>query len=929
MELVPAKLTPIGPEEARPHRNNRFSILYGNDGLGDSSVMTGFFVFTKQGSLQRKTEKFDGVLPNQIYEIDVDNINNTDIWLNNINPDTGDTIDDGSSTTHASGEWQEVDLANAQNIIFNTNPIRTKYEIETLENDRVRVVFGDGDFSDIPSGTFDIWYRVSSPTEIFIPQNSVVDKRTSFKYIDANGRIQTITITYSLTSALYNNSPSEDIEHIRKTAPSVYYAQDRMVNGRDYNSFPLRESSILKLRTINRTFAGDTAYLSANDPSFTYQDVKIFGNDLSIFYKPSTHSITAPGSVTANVLLINYIQPLLSTVDVYLKIVLDTEAQYVREFTSDERNQIINVFQDVNYPWPVTLAFFDTHDINGNFILTPTWQAFSGIITNPNIRVSMYVELSNDSTTYSITYQGKRIVVDSPSTRFYYDNNGQRVLTFNNLNSLTDNISILKANYSSTFNKLLTDNINMQVIQIERYENGLLNAGLPNYNQVSVITYDTNGDLIPDNIHLPELLNSNQQALLDEDASFISGQYIETPRYVVGLNDVVVDLPNSMWSEDGFSIIAMNCQSGPNPDQIQAIPTFPDNTFFINDNLTSSISVGSVIKFTSPFSQHNKLYRIGQVVYTGSYTAVTIVQDINIADPTGEYLGLMSTTIDAPSLSNQGGIISIIGTIGNGVYVFDNNTQQIANIEITQYVYFNRESITEQFIVIPDSPQNMVLWYNDDNQLFNRLLGKSDLNFLWQHRSSQLNLIDPSPTNIHDMFIITRSYYTQFNRWLSDEIPTKPVVPTPSELRNSYNKLLDNKMLSDTVIMHPGKIKVIIGSKANPELRAKIKVIRTSNTNLTDNQIKIRIVNIVRDFFNISDWDYGHTFYYTELDTKIQSELPSYIASTVLVPTLSGTLFGDLYQIVSAEDEIIQGHITVDDIEIIQSYNATNIKQLN
>ena len=134
-------------------------------------------MFTKQGSLTFETQTFDGVTPNQTVDINIDNINETDVWINNIDPDTQQILTDDpfedvlphlTSADLRYGEWIEVDLANGQNIIFNTNSNRRKYEIETLDNDNIRLIFGDGEFSEIPSGTFHVWYRTSANADLYI-----------------------------------------------------------------------------------------------------------------------------------------------------------------------------------------------------------------------------------------------------------------------------------------------------------------------------------------------------------------------------------------------------------------------------------------------------------------------------------------------------------------------------------------------------------------------------------------------------------------------------------------------------------------------------------------------------------------------------------------------------------------------------------------
>lgn len=923
MELVSSLLNENGPSEARPNNGTNFNVLYGSDGLGDNSNLTGFFMYTKQGTLSKQTVEFDGILPNQTFNVGVDGINNTDVWVNHIDSDSGITLDDGSSSERASGEWQEVDLANVENIIFNTNPTRTKYEVETLENDDVRLIFGDGEFSDIPSGTFDVWYRTSESTEIYVPESGIINKRASFTYQDLNNRVQTTTFTFSLVSALQNNAASEDNDHIRRTAPSVYYAQDRMVNNRDYNNFPLRDSSILKIRTINRTFAGDTKYQSANDPSFTYQDVKIFGDDLAVYYQNSQHMLSAPGISTSNVLLKNYVEPLLSTVDVYLKHVIDyTNSAFRREFTNNESSQIVNIFDSVSYPWPVSLIYFDQFTPSSS---TPDgidhgpdeWVAFPGAVNLGSFVADIVIALSTDETTFTITYSGKRMIGESSSTHFFYDNGNQRVLSFNTLNSDFDKLIILQANRSVVHSQLLQSNITLKLLEIERFPQGLSNAGLPNLNKVAVITQDINGDSIPDNVLLSELMDTSFTFDVDPSASINTPQSIQLPvPYITGHDDITIANNVVDYVEYGLIIQSISSNSGTG-----------DNSFVFSGNQTVDVSVSDLITIVAPDSDHSGLYRVGLVNYDGTDTTVSIETVSSVADPFGEYPN-MKFEIDGVD-GGQGGIMTVHNRVTDIVYVYQPNSVTDTTFTVKEYVYFNRESINDEFVLTSPSVDVMTSWSRDYDQVFlKREHGKNKLNFMWSHTTSQLNLVDPATTNIHDMFIVTRSFYTQYSRWLFGEISNPPSIPTSQHLRNSYGELLDSKMLSDTVILHPGKLKLLIGSKANPELRAKIKIIRSENRTLTDNQVKIRVVNIVRDFFNVEQWEFGEQFFYTELDTKIQSEMPSEISSTVLVPTSSAHVFGDLYQVFATEDEILQVHIDVTDIEIVESFNATNLRQI-
>ena len=139
--------------------------------------------------------------------------------------------------------------------------------------------------------------------------------------------------------------------------------------------------------------------------------------------------------------------------------------------------------------------------------------------------------------------------------------------------------------------------------------------------------------------------------------------------------------------------------------------------------------------------------------------------------------------------------------------------------------------------------------------------------------------------------------------------------------------LLENKMISDTVILHPGNFKILFGERADPELRATFKIVRPAQTTLTDNEVKVRVVSAIREFFDITDWEFGETFYYTELSASIHSVLGSEIDSIVIVPTYNQNQFGDLFQIQSREDEIFIADVSTSAVQIVQSYTPENIRQ--
>lgn len=874
MELVPVAYdTRLGIIERRPYNNANFTFLYGQDGLGDTSDTTGFFCFTKQGTLQRFRSTFDGITPNQTYDINADNVNDTDVWVNAVDAVSGETKDEPSLLPYRrqtlegkSGEWVPVDLAHAQNVIFNTNPRRNKYEVETRDNNRVRLIFGDGEFADVPQGTFDIWARSSLDSDIVVPQASVVNTSSSFTYVDSFNRTQTFTFTYSLISSLQNASAAEDIEHVRVTAPAVYYSQDRMVNGEDYNVFMLQDPSILKLRAINRTFAGDSKYIPWHDASGTYENIKIFGDD-GILYFEDRGDTVATAVVDIATLITSYIEPLLSSTDLYLHIASAGVPllSYRRTFNTTEKTRITNALtppptpaQMEMYYNTTTFEWFAVKTSDDPVVVLAGDGWPSQFITTPLITVNQSTIFE---TRYNVTRLARRLVFESQTTSFWNTNSASRVIEYDTLQSDADQVVILQANINYNRNGILTQDWLYNVLGQETIESGP-DAGLPDIHRLSVIPLDTNDDGVPDDLQIDEEVNHRGVA----DIMMPKYTYV-VPAGISPFGGLDITLP-AYYSIGGTTL-----------------PLDPD------------------------FTPDVRLY-----YWTGSTWA--LLDDGTAATPQWR-----------PS-SASGSRASNKITLESAIYADAPVGSEIL-IEIRDYVYFTRATTTDPWEVAPVSPSSIDSFMTDivnTTNLWKRHEGRADLNFAWFHRSPRYHLVDPSPSNIIDSFIITKGYYLSLKRWLEDPLATQPTLPTPLDLRTSYGYLLDNKMISDTIVLHPGKIKLLFGAKASAALQCTFKVIRSADRSLTDNQIKTTIVTTVRNFFDITLWEFGETFYFTELAAAIHAALPTEISSVVLVPSLPQNQFGDLFQVLAREDEVFYPDISVENIEIVTGYTATNLR---
>ena len=154
----------------------------------------------------------------------------------------------------------------------------------------------------------------------------------------------------------------------------------------------------------------------------------------------------------------------------------------------------------------------------------------------------------------------------------------------------------------------------------------------------------------------------------------------------------------------------------------------------------------------------------------------------------------------------------------------------------------------------------------------------------------------------------------------------KKVESTIDELDTAYQGLNDYKMLSDNIVLNSVTFKPLFGEKAAAELRATIKVIRASNSTASISEIKTAVVASMNNYFSIDNWNFGDTFYFTELSAYIHSNLSDFVSSVVLVPNDPSMTFGDLYEIRSAPNEIFVSAVQTSDIQVITSLTSNEFQ---
>jgi hypothetical protein len=206
--------------------------------------------------------------------------------------------------------------------------------------------------------------------------------------------------------------------------------------------------------------------------------------------------------------------------------------------------------------------------------------------------------------------------------------------------------------------------------------------------------------------------------------------------------------------------------------------------------------------------------------------------------------------------------------------------------------------------------------------------GRQNLAFQYRHNAPLNRRIDPGTTNIIDLYLLTSSYYNDYVNYIRDTTNTvaEPAKPTVEELSTAYSGLDDYKMISDSVIPNSATFVPLFGSKAPKELQGTIKVIKNNSTPTSDSEIKTQVVAAINNFFTIDKWDFGQTFYFSELASFIHSEIGNIVSSVVLVPKDTSKNFGDLYEIQAQPNEILIGAAAVSDIEVVDGLTASVLR---
>ncbi|NDG78947.1 MAG: hypothetical protein EBX47_05895 [Synechococcaceae bacterium WB8_1B_057] len=1005
--------------ELPPKPNNPLTMIYQNDNKGSGSANTGFFFHFRQGTLNVSSFNITTPLPNEIIGVNVSNINNTDIWLWQLDKDGNyDTL------------WTKVDAVTGSNVIYNSisKNIKTLYAVSSRNSDQIDLNFADGIFGQLPKGQFRLFYRQSNGLTYTITPDLLSGIIISVPYLNSSNQLNTLQITLSLQYVVANAQGAESNSDIRAKAPQNYYLQNRMVTGEDYNIAPLSAGpDILKVKSINRISSGISRYFDLSDVSGYYSKTNIFGSDGILFKEENEQTI--------NFSFNNRLQALTAI----KRSVADIVASSSMKSFYNEKFAVIDVanlnlqFRAVNRSSNESRGYFFNE--SGNYVVGYD-------LTDNNLR---YISV------------GAQIKFEAPEGRYFDKNNNiQTISDESDLGfDLLKFVSAARGSYSfkdyyvKTLNilPLYTGNASYTINNAIRY--GLFRdpdfEGLKFWVNLALTENKGIDDAVFRNLFFTKIpedsidsyRSKSQNKIFFSVSQVITGFtgseiYYQLPaggkRYIwANIVRIVGDGATILDDGTGPIIFDVNIPDSAVPTQI--IATYKSilpfdleneisvqcNTFrnfgltinketrqweiIVNSNLNllanfsldfqenasdQNLDASWLIAFVWNGTQYNVRYRVLEYIFESknetaffldssqkNYDYVTNEVIKDSIDILALNLSPLSSTVAAITIGNDrkyqidGSVIESDGYVYTNrvrVSLYSNSGGVISDpksfddIVGDNYVLFKRYNNTNEFrlsdenFIILETENNLLDDDKVDQQLFyiknlkivkywssqlSSLVftdsyicrsGRSNLKFHYVHNSGNQFRLDPSKTNIIEIYILTTSYHNEFVNYIKGRSSSMPLPPSISSLEQNYKEYLEEiKSISDEIIFHPVRYKILFGNKADLKLQAIFKAVRNSNRTTNDNNLKSRILLAIDEYFAIENWDFGQTFYFSELATYVMNSLDGDIVNFILVPILDSG-FGSLYEIKSLSDEIFVNGTTIENIEIISAVTASQLK---
>lgn len=891
--------------EIPPAPSGRLNILHRNDRLGFGSPESGYFFYFKQGTLSNFDFIFQQQISNQTVDIDVEGVNNTDTWLYEIS--------NGKTTTL----WNQVENVYADAFLQKELVDKKIFSVSSRFNDQVTYVFGDGVFSEIPTGNFRAYIRSSNALTYTIEPSEMRGISVAIGYLSRTGRPETLTITLELPLSVSNAQARESLADIKQRAPSRYYTQNRMVNGEDYTNFPYTLfSSIVKSAAVNRSSVGISKSLDLKDPTGGFSSINSYGSDGAL-YQDSEDAFLS--------LTVNSISDIISFF-----------ANELSNALSQTRSTQYYIQNFPRYKLPATPKFFWKTSTVDSGSQTGYFYNETGILEVP-VSVGTF-----SGTTLKYISRGAIVKFKAP-IGFYFDNDNrlvQGIAGQGRPNFIWVTVLRVEGDGSNSGEGKFANG--QGPIKL----NGYVPSGVAIDEIIPVFANILSTDVVEECIVRIELeqsfsLKFNNSLALNQDRWSI--QPLDNLDYFVKFTNVGSNRYIVTHRALAYYFGSINDTRFVSSENELVYDPFSGK---IIQDFISVLSVNSAFNSSEPIGKNNNINIIGQRVESDGFINDFEVE-VSATDINNRQLILN------PDFFNE--ITGFISDGSNiGVYTFFETIQDAINLTRKQIIPTSdvvfQFSTTSQIEAVKFEFPLGQLFYATSEDIFYRTVqdptvitpsfklqkqtkfsvktGRQGLSFQYRHNSGNTTRIDPATTNIIDLYVVDQSYYTNYINWLADStnsIP-EPSKPTITELNQKYGEVQNFKMLSDSVILNSVVFKPLFGSKAESALQGTIKVVKSRSTNASNSEIRSAILRSMNEYFDITTWEFGDTFFFSELSAYLHSEYGELISSVVLVPNNPNKSFGDLYEIKCKPFEIFVNAAVADDILVVQALSPEELQ---
>ena len=897
--------------EIPPAPSGQFNMVYRNDKLGFGSPQTGYFFYFKQGSLQTYDFTLQQQISNQIIPIGaIQGVNNSDTWLYQINADNTRTL------------WKKVDNVYADAHLQTEFSEKKIFSVTSGFNDQVSYTFGDGVFSEIPVGTFRAYVRASNALTYTIDPSEMNGISISFNYVTRQGKTETLTIGLALAQTISTAQARESLAEIKQRAPTRYYTQNRMVNGEDYNNFPYTlYSSIIKSKAINRSSVGVSKNLDLLDPSGKYSSTNSFGSDGALYQTDS---------------------------DGFLALTINNTSDIIAFFTNTLSSVLsmnrANQYYIQNYPrYPIVapqptddgLIYWKTSTVDSG-AETGYFYTQSGSLQNP-------VSLGTYASTNGIKYVTTGAICKfSAPNGYYFDTNNRLVsgIPGNNPTYIWSTILNVVGDGSNNGAGSFANGLGPVTV------NGYIPNGVTLTEVIPVFGNALSTTIIQECLIRMELqqdftLVFDNSLLVNQERWSISS--FTDPNYFVkfdsqGNNRYIITYKSLAYYFGSVSDTRFTYAK----DEL----VYDPYSGKIIQDFINMLSVNTQFDSSTPLGRDYSVNILGQTVQSDGY-----IDDFQV-EVAATDINNRQLILNPDFFNEVTGYVN--GGANTGVYTFFETVQDpinltrkyiipssdiiyqyptAAKIEVVKYDYplgqlFYAYSDNKFYKTVQDQTVTTPYYLLIEQTQYAMLPGRQGLSFQYRHNSNNTNRIDPATTNIIDLYVVTQAYYTAYQNWIVDTTNTvpEPTKPTISQLTTEYGQLQDFKMLSDSVVVNSVVFKPLFGPKASPNLRGTIKVIKASNTNASDSEIRSAVLAAMNNYFSINNWGFGDTFYFSELSAYLHNQCGELISSAVLVSNDPTQPFGTLYEIKCLPYEIFVNAATANDVLVVPALTPAELQ---